>query len=130
MRERSRKLLGLLAGCGLTLAGGCGGGATAPANSSTAETSVHGTVKVRGKAIDNGYLEFDPTNINRPTAPIAKAEIGKDGRYTAKTLVGPNNVTVQSRETRGDSTLQSPVFLDAQAGENTLDIELPPPVPK
>lgn len=126
MREVHRRLFGLLAGCGLTLAGGCGG-ATAPATSSSTETEVHGTVKVRGKTVDNGYVEFDPTNINRPKAAIVKANIGKDGHYSAKTLVGPNNVTVQSRETQGDSSLQGSVFLDAKSGDNPFDIEVPPP---
>jgi hypothetical protein len=109
---------------------GCNGAAVNPeATGSMTEASVKGTVKVRGKLVNNGEVVFDPANINRPTAAARKAPIGKDGTYTIKTLVGPNNVTVNSRETLGDSNLQSGERYTVNEGEGTLDIVLPPPPP-
>jgi hypothetical protein len=111
----------------MVLTWGCGepGEAPPPAPSSTTEANVSGTVKVRGKLVKNGSVEFDASNPNRHTPP-RKANIDKDGHYTIKTLIGPNNVLVYSRETVGDSNLQSGVGVDVKEGDNTFDVILPP----
>ncbi len=45
-------------------------------------------VTVNGKKASGGTILFDPLNVNRKSASAASAEIGKDGTYTIKTLVG------------------------------------------
>src|SRR4051812_32749464 len=90
LRTRVALLLSVAA-----LAGsGCGGTGTPSVSSSSEEATVKGTVAVRGKPATKGEITFDPTNINRRKAPVAKATIEKDGSYTLKTLVGENSVSV------------------------------------
>jgi hypothetical protein len=130
MRLRHSRFLALLPGCALAIGLGCSGTSVNPeATSSTTEANVQGTVKVRGKLVTKGEVVFDPANLNRPTAAVRKAPISKEGKYSIKTLVGPNTVTVDSRETLGDSSLQSGDRYVVQSGENTFDIVLPPPAP-
>src|SRR5262245_5524213 len=108
MHSTCWRYLRLLTACALAVGAGCSGAAVNPeATGSTTEANAKGTVKVRGKLVTNGEVVFDPANLNRPTAPVRTAPISKDGTYTIKTLIGPNNVTVNSRETLGDSNLQS-----------------------
>jgi hypothetical protein len=127
MRFVTTRSSALVFGLALVMTWGCGEGGEAPppAPSSTTEASVSGTVKVRGKLVNNGAVEFDASNPNRQT-PARKASIDKDGHYTIKTPIGPNNVVVYSRETVGDSSLQSGVGVDVKEGNNTADIVLPP----
>jgi hypothetical protein len=128
MRLMNSKLLAPLCPCALAVVLGCSGAKIDPeVTGSTAEANVQGTVKVRGKLVTNGEVMFDPANINRPTAAVHKAPIGKDGKYSIKALVGPNTVTVGSKETLGDSTLQSGDRFVVRDGENTFDVVLPPP---
>jgi hypothetical protein len=127
MRFITTRSAALVSGLALVITLGCGEGGEAPpaAPSSTTEASVSGTVKVRGKLVTNGTVEFDASNPNRHTPP-RKAAIDKDGHYTIKTPIGPNNVVVYSRETVGDSNFQSGVGVDVKEGDNTADIVLPP----
>jgi hypothetical protein len=127
MRLMNSRFLAPVWPCALAVVLGCSGTKVNPeATGSTAEATVQGTVKVRGKLVTKGEVVFDPANINRPTAPVHKAPIGKDGKYSLKTLVGPNTVTVESKETLGDSTLQTGDQYIVQAGENTFNVVLPP----
>jgi hypothetical protein len=121
--------------CGVLLASACtsvlalGVGCGSPsATTSTTEATVHGTVKLKGKLITSGKVSFNPANINRKDAPIATAEITKDGTYTVKTLVGGNMVSVTAPETQKDPFLQyNRVQRNVTAGENTYDIDVVPP---
>jgi len=99
-----------------------------PVSGSKTEATVTGSVKIRGKAPAKGKVRFDPANSSRPDAPVATADIGADGKYTAKTLVGKNRVTVDSPETAKDRTLAyEQIELDVKDGENSFDITLPAP---
>ena len=119
-----RILLPCVTAACLAIVGGCGGGPGA--ESSTEEATISGTVTVLGKPATKGQVIFDPSNINRPQAPIRTAEIGADGAYRATTLVGSNAVTVVVPRPPRPTEGMSPEFgLDVQPGENTLDISLP-----
>jgi hypothetical protein len=74
-----------------------------------------------------GRISFDPTSADRPTAPVASTEIGKDGRYTLRTWVGANRVSVDTPETRKDANLSAPIPFDVNSGDNPLDVTLPHP---
>jgi hypothetical protein len=73
---------------------GCDGGGTPSVSSSKAETTVKGTVMIKGQLATGGEITFDPANINRRDASARKAKIEKDGSYTVNTLVGENMVSV------------------------------------
>ncbi|MHC5540881.1 hypothetical protein ACYOEI_21880 [Singulisphaera rosea] len=111
----------------LVAATGCEGGMPS-VSSSFDQATVHGTVTVKGKRVSSGKVVFDPSNVYRKQTTSASAEIGKDGTYTISTLVGENRINVVSPETTKERRLQ---FLsldyEVQGGDNTFDIELPPP---
>jgi hypothetical protein len=107
---------------------GCGmGGPTAPGSGSIEEATVHGKVTIKGVPARGGRIYFDPTNASRQSAPVASAEIGKDGTYTVKTWVGENRVNVETPETRKDPDLSIPQPFEVKSGDNTLDVTLPHP---
>jgi hypothetical protein len=117
----------LASACAIVVAQGVGCGSPS-ATTSTAEATVHGTVKLKGKLITSGKVSFNPANINRKDAPVATAEISKDGTYTVNTLVGGNMVSVTAPETAKDPLLQyNRVQHNVTAGENSYDIEVVPP---
>ncbi len=68
--------------------------------SSTEEATVTGTVKLHGKLLDGGELNFNAVNPNRKVE-MRKATIGKDGTYTAKAYIGLNTVTLAPRKAHG-----------------------------
>jgi len=88
----------LLATALLLVVWGCNSGGSAPAVSgSSEESNVKGTVTVKGKPATAGKVVFDPANINRRTVLSRSADIGKDGTYTVKTLIGQNIVHLEGR---------------------------------
>ena len=110
----------------LAIGWGCGSGAP-PVDSSTTEATVKGTVTIRGKAAKGGKINFDPSNIERKTEVARSAEIGPDGSYTIKTLVGQNQVTFSGPAFVKDAQLQdSQLQYNVPEGESTYNIELPP----
>ena len=126
-RSDRRRGFFALAACLASLAG-CGGGVPSVSSSMT-EATVRGTVKYKGQPVTEGEIVFDPTNINRRSASIASAKIGKDGTYSVKTLVGANSVNFKlPRLGRQDSSLEYATFpIEVGGGENTKDFELPKP---
>jgi hypothetical protein len=111
--------------------GGCSNPFASAFSSSMEEATVKGTVRVRGKPVTNGQITFRASNINRRNAPTKNTPIGTDGSYTVKTLVGENFVLVVCKElfTRKNQMLmdlEDGQMVKIQAGENTLDIDLPP----
>jgi hypothetical protein len=115
-------LLAVLAGCS----------AAPDRESSLEEATVTGTVKVRGKLLDGGELNFNAVNPNR-RVDMRKAAIGKDGTFTAKAYVGLNTVTVtppkpknkqQGKEFFGVNYEEKSVTV--KAGQNTADLEFLP----
>jgi hypothetical protein len=108
-------------------------GCSAPdRESSTDDATVTGTVKVRGKLLDGGELNFNAVNPNR-RVEMRKTAIGKDGTYTAKAYIGLNTVTVtppkpkdkkQGKEFFGVGYEERSVTV--KAGENTADLEFLP----
>jgi hypothetical protein len=125
-RRRSLRWLPTGFAACLIACAGCGRG-TAPDSTTSDEATVHGKVTVNGVRAKEGRISFDPTSADRPTAPVASAEIGKDGRFTLRTWVGENRVSVDTSETRKDANLSTPVPFDVKSGDNPLDVTLPRP---
>jgi hypothetical protein len=123
MRSLTKQVTGVLSSTALVVAWGCGGGVPS-ADKSTSEANVTGTVKIHGKAVNNGHVIFDANNISRKVE-LRKGEIDKEGHYSLKAFTGSNNVTVESKETKGDSNLQNPKNIEVQSGDATVDIDLP-----
>jgi hypothetical protein len=114
----------------LTALSGCS--AAPDRESSTEEATVTGTVKVRGKLLDGGELNFNAVNPNR-RVEARKAAIGKDGTYKAKAYIGLNTVTVFPRKPRnkqegkdffGVNYEEKSVIV--KSGDNTADLEFLP----
>ncbi len=116
---------GLVALCCALAAGGCSSGVPY-AESSRKEATVTGRVTSQGKPVTTGKVIFDPANINRPNEPAATAEIGKDGAYEVKTLIGANRVTVAipGRLTKGGAPYVQQLC-DVQSENNVFDIAIP-----
>ena len=114
----------------LVLSFGLGAGGCAPsvpyAESSQTEATVSGKVTLTDKPVTKGQVIFDPSNVNRRTEPARMAEIGKDGAYVVKTLIGANRVTVAipGRQTKAGFPYVQQTF-DVQSGTNTFDIAIP-----
>ncbi len=113
----------------LTIAG-CDAYSGAPSvSSSLEEATVKGTIRVRGKPVDNGRILFRCANIRRPSAKARDVPIAKDGTYTVTTLVGDNIVEISCKELH---TKQNRPYLDnektviVESGENTIDFDIPP----
>ena len=105
--------------------GGCGE-AGPPVESSKTEATVRGTVKVRGKLAAKGKVFFNPANARRKDVSIREVPIGTAGTYEITTLVGENGVSIGGTGLRGDTGTDTTTF-DVASGENTFDIEMPPP---
>jgi hypothetical protein len=100
--------------------------------SSLDEATVTGTVKVRGKLLAGGELNFNAVNPNRKVE-TRKATIGTDGTYSAKVFLGQNTVTVfppkprnkqEGKEFFGVNYEERSVIVTA--GENKADLEFLP----
>ncbi|WP_337177289.1 hypothetical protein [Paludisphaera sp.] len=122
MKRASRRTMALALAAGLTAGWGCGDGAPS-VETSTAEATVQGKVTFNGKPVTKGEVTFDPSNHLRKNATTRSAALGADGTYTATTLVGANQVFVNSPELR--KTEVGTIEYDVRAGDNTLDIALP-----
>jgi hypothetical protein len=123
---RSARAATLAAAVALAASSGCGGGGAPPASSSTAEATVKGTVKLRGKPLTAGRVVFDPGNINRADQMAREAPISKDGTYEIKALVGGNNVRLAGPAVAKDPTLEyQSQAVEVRSGENTIDLEFP-----
>jgi len=101
--------------------------------SSLNDATVTGTVKVRGKLLNGGEVNFNAVNPNR-RVDTRKATIGKDGTYTVKAYLGLNIVTVfppkprdkqQGKEFFGVNYEEKSVTVTS--GENTADLDILPP---
>src|SRR5262249_29235275 len=130
---KRRRLAGWLAlslcACGWA---GCRFSDAPPVSGSMEEATVKGTVRVRGKAVNNGIVTFRSSNVNRPNAQTKEAPIGKDGSYTIKTLIGENFVEVSCKETlspKNRELIENEQMVRVRSGENTLDIDIPPQPP-
>jgi hypothetical protein len=113
----------------LALLSGC---SSPERESSLEEATVTGTVKVRGKLLSGGELNFSAVNPNRKVQ-MRKATIGKDGTYTAKAYIGANLVTVtppkpkdkkEGKEFFGVGYEERSVTV--KSGENQADLEFLP----
>lgn len=127
MNALRRRMMVLAATAGLAAAWGCSGGAPA-VDTSTAEATVSGKVSFSGKTATKGTVVFDPSNYKRKDASPRSAEIGADGSYTVTTLVGQNQVSVNSPELKNSD--YPPIEFDVQSGDNTFDIEVTPATAK
>src|SRR4051794_40381186 len=76
----------------------CNSSNVPPGSDSSEEATVKGTVRIRGKPVNNGLVTFNPRNVSRPTAPTRDTPIGKDGSYTIKTFIGENTIEVGCKE--------------------------------
>ncbi len=113
----------------VTLCAGCDEHAGAPSVSGSAENApVKGVVRIHGKAVENGTVTFNGTNIRRPDAKPVQAKIGKGGSYELKALVGQNYVEVDAKElhtAKNRVLAESQVSVMVNSGDNTIDVELP-----
>jgi hypothetical protein len=114
----------------VTVLSGCG--AAPDRESSMNDATVAGTVKVRGKLLDDGELHWSAVNPNRRVDP-RNATIGKDGTYSVKAYIGRNLVTVTPRKPRNKKEGQEffgvnseERSVDVKPGENTADLEFLP----
>jgi hypothetical protein len=114
----------VVAGCIAVLL--CFSGCSDGASSSTSEGTVSGVVTLLGKPVSGGQVQFDAANINRKDAPQRYADIGKDGRYTIKALVGSNRVTPLIPSIgRGGDLRRAVKSIEVNSGENQCDIDIP-----
>jgi hypothetical protein len=129
--RRSSPLAGRI-GLAVLLAALAGCSSPPDRESSMEEATLTGTVKVRGKLLDGGELNFNAVNPNR-RVEARKTTINKDGTYTAKVYIGLNTVTVFPRKPRnkqegkdffGVNYEEKPVIV--KSGESTADLEFLP----
>ena len=109
----------------LTACCGCGDGAPA-ASSSTEEATVHGIVTIGGTPASGGKITFKSSNINRKTNDVV-AEIGVDGSYTIKALIGENQIRVSpaaNKTQKKGSGMYSVDVFEVKSGDNTHDVKL------
>jgi hypothetical protein len=105
---------------------GCSDG-TPSVDTTTAEATVSGVVKVHGKPMAGGEITFDASNNQRKDEPLRKAPIGKDGTYSITTLQGHNSARISSPMIAKDPQLAYGIHtIEVQPGENTFNIDLPP----
>lgn len=124
MRHRFRQLAAIIPSIGLVIALGCGDGKPSVSTSET-EATVKGTVTINGKLANRGQVVFDPSNYLRKGVPARTAQVGKDGTYEVKTLVGGNSARVEGPEAEKAGATYTMFDIDVQPGENTLNIKLP-----
>ncbi len=108
---------------------GCGPAGVPSISTSLEETTIKGTVRVRGKPVDNGSVESNVANVGRTNVTLRRAPINKDGTYVLKTLVGNNSIHVSCRElltAKNRMFNENQFSLLAGSEENTFDIEIPP----
>ena len=114
----------------LVAAVGCNSNPAASAlTSSMEEATLHGTVRVNGKAVNNGTLSFRTAHINRPNSPTKNVSINKDGSYSATTVVGENYVEITCKELNAKATKKfrgTEQLIMVQSGDNAVNIEIPP----
>jgi hypothetical protein len=109
----------------LVVTWGCDG--TPAVDTTTAEATVSGVVKVHGKPMAGGEITFDASNNQRTSETPRKAPIGKDGTYSITTLQGRNTARISSPMVAKDPQLAYGIYtIDVQPGENTFNIDLPP----
>jgi len=109
-------ILGMMTGCGES---------PPSVDSSNAEATVKGVVKIGGVPATEGEIAFDPTNFKRPNEKIRTAPIGKDGTYSIKTLTGENVIRLGGAITKKNSALEySKKAMMVNSGENTFDFEV------
>ncbi len=123
-RTRNQGLLLMVAAAVLVATWGCGGGAPA-VSSSSEKVQVKGTVTLKGKPLKGGEILFDPANINRKDAPVARLPIGDDGSFSGETLSGENAVMVSGPAIQKSPDLSANrQVIDLKSGENTVNIDL------
>jgi hypothetical protein len=96
-------------------------------DTTTAEATVSGIVRVRGQPMKGGEISFDPSNYKRADEKRRTAKIGPDGRYTVTTLQGQNSAKISGPTIAKEPQLGYGIHtIDVKAGDNPFDIELPP----
>jgi hypothetical protein len=131
MATSFRSRAGELAAAAL-LAALCGCSTSPDRQSSLEEATLRGTVKVRGKLLPGGELNFNAVNPNR-RVDARKATITRDGTYEAKVYVGQNIVTVVPPRPRNDQEGKDffgvnyeEKLVNVSAGANTADLDFLP----
>lgn len=97
-----------------------------PVSTSTEEATLKGTVTLFGKKATSGQVIIDPSNYKRPNESPRTAEIGPEGTYEAKTLVGANFVRVQHPSLSKTREEMPQLEVDVKPGGTTFEIVLPP----
>lgn len=127
-RWMSTRWSSLFSACA-ALAALAGCGSSSPSvETSMAEATVKGVIKVKGEPMTSGEITFDPGNYKRSDVEPHTAKIQSDGHYEATTLVGQNTVTLSGPEIEKNPELAyGALSLEVQPGVNTYDVILPPP---
>ena len=127
-RSSDRRLFPLILFVLGAICQGCGNPDAPPVSASREEANVSGIVRLRGKPVTNGRIGFKAANINRPDVRLREAEIGKDGRYTIKALVGDNSVDITCKELatpKNRQLIENEQTIRVRPGENAVDIDVP-----
>ena len=113
----------------LFLACGCDFSGAPAVPTSLEEAEVKGTVRVRGKLVNNGTIVFHTANIKRATKDVL-AKIHTDGTFTARTVVGACTILVDCKELGSKQNLQlqeaAEQAVTIAPGTNELTIKIPP----
>lgn len=132
MSNRAARRYRLLLATAVACCGCDFGGSTPLASSSTTRAKVRGKVTFKDRPLAGVDIQFNPSNVNRPSVATARASIDKDGHYEVTTLVGDNTVTLSGPALRKNTRLQYTArTVDVKEGENTFDLALhDKPTPK
>jgi hypothetical protein len=108
-----------------SVAWGCNGKTTpvTAVPTSNEEATVTGSVTIKGNKATSGTITFDPMRDN--VAPRS-SPIDKNGTYSIKTLVGPNEVVVTAPEFNSREADAMKASFNVAPGSNTYVIVLPP----
>jgi hypothetical protein len=99
-----------------------------PLTTSMEEATLKGVVRVNGKPVDNGTISFRTAHIRRPNSPTKHVDIGKDGSYSVKTVIGENYVEVETKELTKPAMRRyrnQEQLIMVQSGDSTVDISIP-----
>lgn len=134
-RLTPRRHVVLLSGLLLTSLWGCGG----PAAPKREYADVSGKVTYKNQPVPKGQVIFQPS-----TGAAVTGDIKSDGTYALKGVIGPNTVSIVSRDEMGQTSADKPetrqppkshipetygtpgsgLKFDVKAGQNKADFDL------
>jgi hypothetical protein len=124
MKNKPRRLFGLLLLLGVWfMGGGCDGPASGP-EGPTSKGLVSGMVRMKGRPVASGEVTFEPTGGSAAGTEPRKAPI-TNGSYETGLITGQYRVTVQkSQAGKALTPIGEPKQLEVGGGMMTFDIDL------